>query len=395
MFAVLRNARKPLLRITALLAMTALAACDPNAMSGTGGATGQRIDTSAAVPVALLVPAGSGDAGVDLIARQLEQAARLAVADQQGVKIDLRVYNTGTSAGQAVAMANKAVAEGAKIILGPLHAEAANAVGVAVKPKNINVLAFSNNTDIAGGNVFVLGPTFSNTANRLVSYATKQGKRRIHIVNEQTTAGEIGGRAIDTAVKRNNGTVTGRTTFPLSQQGVAEAAPKIAAATKDGASDAVFITSNADDALSYLANALNAQGVKSPAPQFLGLTRWDVPAAALQLPGLQGGWFALPDRNLLQAYETRFQAAYGESPHALSGLAYDAIAAIGALTKTRGADALTSSALTQSSGFVGVNGIFRLRSDGSNERGLAIAEIRDGKVVIIDAAPRSFALMGM
>jgi hypothetical protein len=57
-------------------------------------------------------------------------------------------------------------------------------------------------------------------------------------------------------------------------------------------------------------------------------------------------------------------------------------------------DALTASALTQGAGFQGVNGIFRLRPDGTNERGLAIAQIQDKKVVIISPAPRSFGGTG-
>lgn len=392
MFAVLRNARKPLLRITAAFSMMALAACDPNAMPG-ASSTGQRIDATAPVQVALLVPGGTGNAGEELLARQLRQAAEMAVADQKGVKIDLRVYNTGGDAAQAARIANQAVDEGAKIILGPLHGAAANAAGVAVAPRNVNVLAFSNNTDIAGGNVFVLGATFANTATRLVSYSAKHGKKRIHIVGEQSPAGEAGVRAIEAAISRSGAKLAGKTIFPRSQSGVSAATPKIAAAVSAGA-DAVFITSNTDDVLPFLSDAMNGKGLKSPNPQLLGLTRWDVPAAALQLPGLQGGWFAMPDRNLLQAYEGRFRAAYGEAPHPISGLAYDGISAIAALVKTRGADALTSSALTQNAGFVGVNGVFRLRSDGSNERGLAIAEIRNGQAVIIDAAPRSFGGVG-
>ncbi|MGD9917182.1 MAG: penicillin-binding protein activator, partial [Paenirhodobacter sp.] len=65
-------------------------------------------------------------------------------------------------------------------------------------------------------------------------------------------------------------------------------------------------------------------------------------------------------------------------------------AAIGARVKSGRADALTRGALTQPSGFVGVNGIFRLRNEGTNERGLAVAEIRNSQVVVIDPAPRSF-----
>ena len=106
------------------------------------------------------------------------------------------------------------------------------------------------------------------------------------------------------------------------------------------------------------------------------------------------GWFALPDPALTQQYQTRYQAAYGSAPHPTAGFAYDGIAAIGALAKHGGANALTAAGLTQGAGFVGVNGIFRLRGDGTNERGLAVAQIQSNQVVIVDAAPRSFGGAG-
>jgi hypothetical protein len=87
-------------------------------------------------------------------------------------------------------------------------------------------------------------------------------------------------------------------------------------------------------------------------------------------------------------------AAYGNQPHAIAGLAYDGIAAIGALVRAGQADALTGAALTQAQGFVGVNGVFRLRGDGTAERGLAIAQVQDKEIVVIDPAPRSFAGAG-
>jgi ABC-type branched-subunit amino acid transport system substrate-binding protein len=70
---------------------------------------------------------------------------------------------------QAGALARQAVDEGAQVILGPFYSEEANAAGVAVANSGVSVLAFSNNTAIAGGNVFVLGQTFDNTARRLAA----------------------------------------------------------------------------------------------------------------------------------------------------------------------------------------------------------------------------------
>ena len=76
--------------------------------------------------------------------------------------------------------------------------------------------------------------------------------------------------------------------------------------------------------------------------------------------------------------------------------AYQAVsAAVGALSRSSLTGPIAKTALTQGAGFVGVNGIFRLRGDGHNERGLAIAQIRGGQATIIDSAPRSFAGPGL
>lgn len=391
MLSFLKSARKSLTCVVVAVAAIALTACQPVTMGGGGG---PKIDTSAPVPVALLVPSGSGSAGDEVLARSLENAAKLAIADLGNVKIDLRVYSTGGKPAGAQAAAIKAVDEGAKIILGPVFAQNANAAGVAVASRGINVLSFSNNTDIAGGNVFVLGPTFQNTANRLASFAVGQGKRNIMVVSDKTAAGEIGRAAIERGISNAGGSVVARVGYEFSQNGIVQAAPQIAAQVRSSGAQAVFMTADTAGALPLLTQMLRDNRVDPSVAQFIGLTRWDIPAATLALPGVQGGWFGLPDPALFQQYQSRYQAAFGEAPHPISGLAYDGIAAIGALVKRGDANALTGQALTQSSGFVGVNGIFRLRADGTNDRGLAIAQIRNNQVVIIDAAPRSFGGAG-
>jgi ABC-type branched-subunit amino acid transport system substrate-binding protein len=291
-------------------------------------------------------------------------------------------------------MAQKAVAEGAQVILGPVFAQEANAAGVAVAASGVNVMSFSNNPDIAGNNVFVLGPTFGNTASRLASFAVRQGKSRIMIVHDRNTAGELGRGAIDRGVRSAGGTVVSTNSYEFSQNGVVQAAPAIAAAAKTTGAQAVFLTADTAGALPLVTQLLADVGLSSASAQFIGLTRWDIPAATLALPGIQGGWFALPDPALYAQYQSRYQAAYSEPPHPISGLAYDGIAAIGALMKSGASGPVSKAALTQGAGFVGVNGIFRLRSDGQNERGLAVAQIKGGQMTIIDPAPRSFAGAG-
>lgn len=387
MIAVLHRARKSMGRLGAAVAALALAACQPVPMGNQGGPS---IDANAPVPVALLIPGGSAQATDQLLARSLENAARLAIADLGGVRLDLRVYNTGGQPAQASALAQRAVADGAKVILGPVFAQEANAAGVAVASAGVNVLSFSNNTDIAGANVFVLGPTFENTANRLVRYAGSQGQRRVMIVHDRTPAGEAGRAAVARAIGGSGSTLVSTAGYEFSQNGVSQAAPQIAATARGVGADALFFTADTAGSLPLVTQLLRDQGLSPAQARYLGLTRWDIPQATMALPGVQGGWFALPDPALYQAFQARYQSAYGEAPHPIAGLAYDGIAAIGALVKSGRSDALSRASLTQNSGFAGVTGVFRLRGDGTNERALAIAEIRNRQVVVIDPAPRNF-----
>lgn len=394
MFARLIGRRKVMARLFAVLSLAWISACAPVPIAGTGGNDGPRIDPDAPVRVALMVPGGTGDATNDFLAQTLENAARLAISDLQGVQVDLRVYNTGPDPQQAANAALLAQSEGAQILLGPLFADAANAAGLALANSGINVLAFSNNPTIAGGNVFILGPTFRNTAARLVRYGRSQGIDSYVIAHADDLQGNIGRDSIAAAINQAGATLARVESYPLSQDGILSRASSIAAAANASGADAIFLTAGVNADLPILATALPESGLNPEVVRYIGLTRWDVTPQALALPGLQGGLFALPDRNMAANFEARYAQAFGEAPHPLAGLAYDGIAAIGALVAQGNANALTRSALTQGQGFQGTNGIFRLLPDGTNERGLAVATIQNNQVVILDAAPRSFGGAG-
>ncbi|MDC1481988.1 penicillin-binding protein activator [Ascidiaceihabitans sp.] len=397
MFALFQSARKSLrqfrLPILAPFFAMGLAACDPTAISGIGN-SGPSVDTSKPIGVALLVPRGSGSASDDLLAQSLENAARLAMRDLGDVKIDLRIYGTAGNAQTAATQASLAVSDGAQIILGPVYAEAANAAAAAVAGKDVNILSFSNNTTIAGGNLFVLGQTFQNTANRMINFAKSQGKDRIIIAHANDVAGQLGSNAIQSAITASGATLAGSIDYPFSQEGVLAAIPRIKAAVDNSGANAVFMTSPSASALPLLTQLLPEAGVSQATTQFIGLTRWDIPATTLDLPGVQGGWFAIPDPATSAAFRAQYSVAYEGRPHPIGSLAFDGIAVIGALIKSGKTDPLSAAAITQGAGFKGANGVFRFLADGTNERGLAIATIRDKKVVVINNAPSGFSGAG-
>jgi hypothetical protein len=387
MVAVFPFRRKVMAWTMAALASLGLASCDVPSVGG-----GPLINTSQPVAVALLVPKSSPSAGA--VAQSLENAAWLAVNDLGDVEIDLTVYDTAGTPQGATRAAQAALADGARIIVGPLFAEDATAVGDVTRSRGINVLSFSNNPTIAGGNVFILGQTFQSSADRLVSYAVRRGRGSIYVVHADDPAEKLGADAIQRAAQRYGGRVAGVSSFPLSQQGVINQIPRISQGYRNSGAQSLFVTSGTAGALPFLADLLPENGITPANSQFIGLQRLDVPSSALTLKGLQGAWFAIPSPGLAQQFNNRYQAAYGSSPNPVAGLAYDGIAAIGALVKQGNANALTARGLTQAQGFAGVNGTFRFLSDGTNERALAVAQIQNNQVIVIDPAPRSFGGAG-
>ena len=389
-----QNTRRTPIRATRramLTSLLALAACGPISL---GGGT-PRVDVNAPVTVALLVPAGSSTPGDDILASNLENAARLAVSDLSGVQLDLRVYSTQGDPSVAAQVAAQAVSEGARIILGPVRSAEASAVGSAVAASGVNVLSFSNNPAVAGNNVFVLGLTPDNAARRILGYANANSRGRVMIIGERTTAGELMMAAVNRAASETGAQIVATETYEFSQQGIVSALPTLASTARSSGAQSILFTADSAGALPVLAQLLPDNRIAPPQFQFMGVTQWNVPPATLQLRGLQEGWFTLPDPTITGQFDSRYESAYGAAPHPIAGLAYDGIAAIGALLGSGSPDALSRASLVQGSGFVGVNGVFRLLPDGTNQRGLAVATIRDNAVVILDPAPRSFAGAGL
>ncbi len=388
--ALTQPARFMLLGMVAFL----LAACDTMPMAGNGPA----VDPNEPVAVAIMVPRGSGEAANDDLANALVNAARLAQADLGGSMIDLRVYHTAVDPTQAAAEATRAIAEGAQIIVGPLYSTVTPAVATVAAQSNIKVLSFSNNPAIAGGNIFILGTTFEDVATRLYGYSVNQGKANVGVVYQAGLEGEAGKTAAENAARSVGANLAAMASYPLNIEGLSEAAPTVAETMKSNAVQSILFTDTPTRGLPFIMAAIGSDGVTPDNTQFMGLTRWDASTELLQQPSAQGAVFAVPDPVLSAQFDARYLAAYGSEPHNLAPLAYDAVAAVGALIKSAQSEAATDTfsveRLTNPAGFVGVNGIFRFLPNGLNQRGLAVLEVEDGSAIVVESAPRNFGGVG-
>ena len=103
-------------------------------------------------------------------------------------------------------------------------------------------------------------------------------------------------------------------------------------------------------------------------------------------PGrFRGAWYAAPDPAARGSFEQAYSAKYGGGPPPLADLAYDAAS----IARVLGGQGFSVGALTQSAGFVGVDGWFALLSDGQVRRALAVFAIERGGPQMIEPAPQS------
>ena len=278
----------------AFCASVLLTACvAPSGGPISGG--GLRLDGSKTVQVAVLLPLTAADERVQELALSAEQAARMAMSDLKGrVDMQMQVYDTAGLETQAAEMAQLAVQEGAQVIVGPLYAGAANAAGLAVAGSGVSVLSLSNNIEIAGGNVYVLGHTFRNTAEHLAAYATEQGKSRALLVHANTVPGQAGRDALEQALEAQGSFVAGAEGYEFTQQGLVEAMSRVAERNEVIDADIVFLTADYDGGLPLIAQLLPEAGVDPQMVQYAGLAQWDALPSAFHLPAIQGGWFAMP-----------------------------------------------------------------------------------------------------
>jgi ABC-type branched-subunit amino acid transport system substrate-binding protein len=192
--------------------------------------------------------------------------------------------------------------------------------------------------------------------------------------------------AFQQAVARRGGRVVALERYPLSPSAMQEPARRIAQAA--GRADAIFIPDNADN-VPQVVQALAAAGVNLKRVQLLGTGLWDE-ARIFSTPALDGGWYAAPEPAGFRSFAQRYRARYGQDPVRTATLAYDAVALVAALVKTQGPAGFSEQVLTNSSGFAGIDGVFRFRPDGTNERGLAVMRVGSTGGVAVAGSPKSF-----
>ena len=340
---------------------------------------------SGAVKVALILPlSGTGNAAV--AAKSMRNAAEMALTEFSSPDIQLLVKDDGGSAPGA----QQALDEGAEIILGPLFALTVGPVGQLARARNVPVIAFSTDANVAAHGVYLLSFLPESDVERIISYAVSQGRRAFAALVPENAYGTVVEAAFKQVITRRGARVVALEHYPLDKAAMAGPVRNVAQAA--ARADAIFIPDGADAVATAVAT-LASSGVDTKRVQLLGSGLWEDPQIFANAQ-LEGAWYAGPEATGFRNFSGRYRSRYGQDPARTASLAYDAVALVAALVKTQGKARFTEETLTSSSGFAGIDGLFRFRPDGTNQRGLAVLRVTSSGGQMINPPPKAFGNSG-
>jgi len=337
------------------------------------------------VRVALILPL-SAQSNAGVAALSMKNAAEMALAEFKNSNIQLLVKDDGGTLQGAQAGAQQAISEGAEIIIGPLFAQSVSAVGQIARARNIPVIAFSTDASVAARGIYLLSFLPETDVRRIVDFAISRGKRSFAALLPDNAYGTVVEAAFQQEVSRRGGRVLALEKYPLDANNMAEAVSRVSQAANQV--DCIFIPDGAD-AVPQVVQALMASGVNLKRVQLLGTGLWDDPRI-FSTVALEGASYAAPEAGGFGNFSGRYRTRYGQDPVRTATLAYDAVALAAALVKTQGPQRFSEQVLTNPSGFSGIDGVFRFRRDGPNERGLAVLRVTPSGGQVVSPAPHSF-----
>jgi branched-chain amino acid transport system substrate-binding protein len=342
------------------------------------------------VKVGLILPlSAAGNAGVT--AQSMRSAAELALAEFNNPDIQLLVKDDGGSGPAAQQAAQQLLEEGVEIILGPLFAHSVGPVGQLARARGVPVIAFSTDSNVAAPGVYLLSFLPESDVERLVGYAAQQGKRSFAAAIPDNPYGSVVEAAFKQAVGRRSGRIVALERYTADRAQLQAPIKNLAQAASTA--DAIFIPDTADT-VPHVVQTLTSNGVDTRKVQLLGSGLWEDPQIFTNA-SLEGAWYAGPDSTGFRNFSGRFRSRYNQDPVRTATLVYDAVALVAALTKTQGPKRFSIDVLTNTSGFNGIDGLFRFRRDGVNQRGLAVMKVSSTGGQVISPSPKAFAGSGM
>lgn len=342
------------------------------------------------VVVALLVPLSGPSAPVGAA---LFNAAQLALFEMADNSFNLLPFDSKGSAEGAAAATQLALGQHADIIIGPLFSIEAKAAAPLARQAGVPMVSFTTDLSVAGNGVYALGFQPGQQALRVADYARSANRPRLAILAPSNDYGRLVVEYLSNNASSVGVSISGLQYYDPNAAEIGQTIRHLVKGDpKRPGNDIGFdalILPDEGQRLRAVAAQLPQQGIDPTQVKLIGTMLWEDSRAGSE-PALVGGWYAGPPGASHADFDTRYAKAFGGKAPRIASLAYDATALAAVLARRTPRD-FSTAMLNNPLGFAGVDGIFRLRPDGTAERGYAVREVQaDGPDKEIAPAPAAF-----
>lgn len=413
-----------------LFGLFVLAGCDPYHWSRsdqivmTGGyenrsdSTFQAFETGDVFKTAMLLPL-SGKAAA--YGQGMKNAAMMAIEDADNPQLVVRFYDTRSTAAGAETAVQQALADGSRLILGPLTSEEVSAAAPLARRHDIPLISFSTAPQVLQNGVYTLGLLGSEQVERIVGYASGQGRSRLAVLVPDSASGMNTAKATVQSARRHGmevvkigfyppetldfaGIVKSLTDYETRSGEINRQKAELSKKAKEGDRAAqkelnklktVYTTGEVDfdtvliaesgNRLKSAAAMFGYYDIYYPDVLFLGTSTWENTGLTKESTLYQAVYPVL-SRVHNDYFNKKYQNLFGQSPNLLYSFAYDSVALASALSR-KNHDALAQN-ITDPDGFIGINGTFRIYDDGTNRHSLDVVKVTSGGIKVVDQAPQ-------
>ena len=349
------------------------------------------------------------------------QGAILSLEKSNNQNIELLIKDSKREDKNIITSYYELINENVDIILGPVFSENIKLISPIAKTENTMIITFSNNTEVIDKNIFISGLTPEDEIRAIFNYMLPKGKKKYGLILPNNNYGNRSKNLITEILNNNDAELIQSVFYNASDPDFYKVARKIAnfeereknlkkrleelknlntskalkeyEILKDRDTlgnlefDCIYIGVENIKHLSMITSILPYYDVDPKLIIYIGNSLWSH-SVLLKEPALEGGIFSNVIYGNYKNFEDSYINTFEKKPHKISSLAYDIIGLISILQQKN--KIINYENITNSSGFLGTNGLFRFRKNGNIERKLSIYQIKKQKIIEIKKADLVF-----
>ena len=355
------------------------------------------------------------------IGRSLLKAAKLSLNKTKNNNIKLFIKDTENSNTNIISSYYELIEEEVDVILGPLFTKNIKIINPVSKDENTLIITFSNNSEIKNESTFISGLAPEDEIREVINYAMSKGSKNFGLIFPNNEYGLRSKKLIQNLVLEKNGEISELVFYNAKKPDFYEVSKKIASYEQRKLKlenkleelkntntvtaekkykklknqdtlgelefDSLFIGAENVKHISMLASILPYYDVDPKKVVYIGNSLW-ANSVTLKEPALEKGIFPNFSKKKFGNFELEYTEAFNTKPHRIAYLAFDLVGLISNLQKKN--KKINVSNITATSGFIGTNGLFRFRSDGSIQRSLSVFQINNQNPIEVKKANLNF-----